>query len=317
VSAGITAGLVWGLAFLIPVFLQGWNPVVVTAGRYLAYGAVSVVLFVAAGSGLRRIALEHWRTAVVLAVTGNVGYYWLLVLGIQTIGAPATDVVIGCIPVALTLVGNWISPAYPWRRLALPITLVTVGLAIVNTLELAGSNAYNLAPVGAKAAGLLAAFGAVVLWTWYGLANARFLAEHQGVTPATWSTVVGVATGAVTVAVLPLAKAANQLVEPTTTSPSVVRLIIAAIILGVVVSWAGTWLWNAASSRLAPALAGLLINVETVSGFAYVYAARHQWPPTGQLLGLALVIVGVVLAPSPLPHGFTVARNTKLHPDLY
>ena len=68
------------------------------------------------------------------------------------------------------------------------------------------------------------------------------------------------------------------------------------VILGVVVSWVGTWLWNLASGRLSPALAGLLVNVETVAGFAYVYAAKLQWPPLGQLTGFVLVIGGVALA---------------------
>ena len=36
--AGTGAGLVWGLAFLVPVLLPGWSAVAVTAGRYLAYG---------------------------------------------------------------------------------------------------------------------------------------------------------------------------------------------------------------------------------------------------------------------------------------
>jgi hypothetical protein len=73
-------------------------------------------------------------------------------------------------------------------------------------------------------------------------------------------------------------------------------LIAAVVILGVVVSWIGTWLWNLASARLSPVLAGLLVNVETIAGFAYVYAAKLQWPPPGQLAGLLLVITGVALA---------------------
>jgi drug/metabolite transporter (DMT)-like permease len=52
---------------------------------------------------------------------------------------------------------------------------------------------------------------------------------------------------------------------------------------------------NLASSRLSPALAGLLVNLETVSGFGYVYAARQQWPGAGQLAGLLLVMAGVTL----------------------
>ena len=49
-------------------------------------------------------------------------------------------------------------------------------------------------------------------------------------------------------------------------------------------------------SRLPSALAGLLVNLETVSGFGYVYAVRQEWPPPGQLAGLILVMAGVTLA---------------------
>jgi hypothetical protein len=62
------------------------------------------------------------------------------------------------------------------------------------------------------------------------------------------------------------------------------------------VRWGGTWLWNAASIRLPTTTAGLLMNVETVSGYVYVYLARQQWPPLGQLLGFALILAGVGLA---------------------
>ena len=43
ISAGVAASLVWGLAYLVPVLLGGWNPVIVTLGRYLAYGLLSAV----------------------------------------------------------------------------------------------------------------------------------------------------------------------------------------------------------------------------------------------------------------------------------
>ncbi|HYY74663.1 MAG TPA: hypothetical protein VE662_07535, partial [Solirubrobacterales bacterium] len=83
--------MIWGLAFLLPVLLPGWNAVTVTAGRYVAYGLVSVVAFLAGGVAVRAIAREHWRSALLFAVTGNAGYYLLLVVGIRTVGAPVTD----------------------------------------------------------------------------------------------------------------------------------------------------------------------------------------------------------------------------------
>src|SRR5205823_6232991 len=232
VTAGVSAGVIWGLAFPIPVLLHGWNAVTVTAGRYIAYGLASAVFFAIGGPPLRRLAAGHWWTALVFAVTGNVGYYLLLVIGIVTVGAPATDLVIGCIPIVLALVGNWVAPAYAWRRIVLPVVLVSVGLVIVNTLEISGSRAYNPAPVAVKIAGLIAAFGAVAIWSWYALANARFLADHADVSPAGWSTVVGVATGAVTIVAIPLAWATGQL-APSNGDGDLIRLIIGAAILGV------------------------------------------------------------------------------------
>jgi drug/metabolite transporter (DMT)-like permease len=183
----------------------------------------------------------------------------------------------------------------PWRRLALPLAMITAGLTLVSVLEIAGVHAYLAVSPAQKAAGLLAASGAVVLWTWYALANARFLARHDAVSPAGWSTAVGVATGAVALAGLPAAALAGQLTVPPGAHPGPATLVAGVIFLGVVVSWVGTLQWNLASSRLSPTLAGLLVNLETVSGFGYVYAARQQWPAAGQLAGLLLVMAGVTL----------------------
>jgi drug/metabolite transporter (DMT)-like permease len=302
IAAGISGSLIWGSAFAVPVLLGGWNPVIVTLGRYLVYGLLSVVLLILGGRDLRRVLREHWRAALAFAVTGNVGYYLLLVIGIKAAGAPLADMVIGAIPVVVAVAGNVLTPAadpaggrVPWRRLALPLVVITAGLTVVSVLELAGVHAYLAVSPAEKAAGLLAAAGAVVLWTWYALANARFLGRPDAPSPAGWSTAVGVATGAVALAGLPAAALAGQLVAPSGVHTGPAGLIAGVAFLGVVVSWFGTLQWNLASSRLSPALAGLLVNLETVSGFGYVYAIRQQWPPPGQLAGLILVMAGVTL----------------------
>jgi drug/metabolite transporter (DMT)-like permease len=241
---------------------------------------------------------EHWRTALAFALAGNAVYYLLLVIGVKAAGAPLTDMVIGAIPVVVAVTGNVLAPAayaVPWRRLALPLSLVTAGLALVSALELAGVHAYLAAPAAEKVAGLLAGCAAVAMWTWYALANARFLARQRAISPAGWSTAVGVATGAVALAGLPAAALTGQLATPSVAHAGPAKLVAGVVFLGIVVTWVGTWLWNMASSRLSPAVAGLLVNLETVSGFGYVYAARQHWPPPGQLAGLALVMAGVTL----------------------
>src|ERR1700761_7770257 len=73
-GAGIGASLVWGTAFLVPVLLGGWNPVIVTLGRYLVYGLLSAILLVRGGRAVRRTLRVHWRAALAFAIAGNAGY---------------------------------------------------------------------------------------------------------------------------------------------------------------------------------------------------------------------------------------------------
>ena len=294
--AGTGAGLVWGLAFLVPVLLPGWSAVAVTAGRYLAYGILSLALLAYEGRAARRLAREHWRAALAFAVSGNVGYYLLLVISIQKIGAPVTDTIIGSMPVVVAVISNWRAPALPWRRLVLPVALSLAGLALINAVEFTGTHPAAATPLGARLIGLAAAVGAVALWTWYALANARFLAARPGIPAGSWSSVVGLATLVVTLAALLPVALLGHTSWPAAGRRDAAMFLAGIALLGVAVSWGGTWLWNTASARLPTTTAGLLINVETVSGYVYVYLARHQWPPLGQLLGFAFILAGVGLA---------------------
>jgi drug/metabolite transporter (DMT)-like permease len=299
-GAGTAAGLLWGLAFLLPTLLTGWDAGAVTTGRYLAYGAVSLLLFGLAYRSLRPVVRRHWRPALAFAVAGNTGYYLLLVIGIELIGAPLVAIVIGSIPVVMALTGNLISRTYHWRSLLPPVALVLVGILTVNLAELAhAAPSGSGSSPGSRAAGLLVAFAAVALWTYYGLANARFLDRHPDVPAGGWSTVVGLATGAITVAALPFAAAGGWL-SPSPApagqrSASLSAFLLASLILGILVSWAATVLWNIASARLSTTAAGTLINIETVAGYGYVYLARLQWPPLIQVTGFLIILIGVLL----------------------
>jgi drug/metabolite transporter (DMT)-like permease len=331
VGAGTLAGLIWGLSFPLPELIDAWSPVAITAGRYLAYGGLSALLFLFGGPALRGLARRHWRLALVYAVAGNVGYYFLLVLGIDLVGAPITDIIIGCTPVFMAIAGNIIAPAYSWRALALPLGLVSIGLTIVNVLEIGGAAATEDTSTILKVLGVLAASGGALVWTWYGLANAGFLTRHPEISPVAWATVVGLSTGAVTVLALPLAAVTRQLTPAPTPGgrpSSVTELILASLVLGILLSWVGAGLWNLASGRISPTAVGMLLNVETVAGFTYVYLVRRDWPPVGQVAGLVLVLLGVTLvvrqttAPAPasptgrrpVESGVRDARPATEHP---
>ena len=98
IALGGGAGLLWGLAFVLPSLVPQWSAVSVTTGRYLAYGVASLLvlaLIARRQPGMLGMLRRHWRPAVTFAATGNVVYYLLLVVGIQGTGAPVASAIVG------------------------------------------------------------------------------------------------------------------------------------------------------------------------------------------------------------------------------
>jgi drug/metabolite transporter (DMT)-like permease len=290
---GVGAGLLWGLAFVLPGLAQGWSAVSVTAGRYVVYGVTSVLIVwttTRRNPDLRDLLRSHWRTALVYALTGNVGYYLVLVIAIQGVGAPLASTVVGSIPVVIAVVSNLRQATYSWRHLTASLVLVTVGLAVVNVPYVLDSGTSLSASF---MVGLVAALAAVVIWTSYGVSNADFLVNHPDVGGSSWATAVGVLTGPLALLLVPVALLLGPTEGGHVSVSSAADIVTVSLVLGVAVSWVATYLWNDASAKLTTTLAGLLITVETVAGYGYSYLLETRLPPLTELLGFALVIAGV------------------------
>ena len=311
VLLGLGAGLLWGTVFVAPQLLPSFGPVEVALGRYFLYGVFSAGLLVAWGlqrSGRKSLLAtgkKAWPVALAFAFSGNVGMYLLLVLGIRLAGAPVATALIGTVPVTVAVAGNLLEREFPWRRLALPLALILPGLLAIN-LAGAGPGAPS---GGGRLLGLLCVLGTVGLWTFYGVANARFLRANPSVSGLAWSTMVGVATLALVVLAVPLvalldpgAVGFRQLVHP---GARLAWFVAVSAFLGVVVSWGGTLLWNGASARLPTSLAGQLVGSEILAGLFYVFVANGRLPSILELGGILAVVSGVAIgirragAPSP------------------
>lgn len=288
-ATGIGAGLIWGVAFLLPEMVAAGS-LELTMMRYLVYGLVSVGLLAWRWTRIRTwLDRALWRTALLFAVTGNLGYYLFVVLGIRLVGAPATVTIIGSLPVTVAVVGNWRRGDFAFRQLALPLLLVLTGLTFVNGIELLSGVARPEAALAERGLGLACAGTALALWTSYGVQNAELLRRHPTINSADWSTVVGAASLVLALMSTPLALAIKsvEIGDPG-------AFLVAAVVLGLIVSWGGTLLWNHASSRLPAAVTGVLVTVETLSGILYVSAYTLTVPSALQLVGLGLVVLGVV-----------------------
>ena len=313
----LAAGLMWGLVFVGPLMLADYPAVMLSFGRYLAFGLIALPLAWLDRANLRQLSRADWVEALKLALVGNVVYYLFLSSAIQRAGAPLPTMIIGTLPVVIATCANLRNAArdghLPWRRLAPSLGLIALGIGLVNQAEWVQLRANPDADLSRYALGAVLAVGAVACWTWYPLRNADWLRAHPGRSPRSWATAQGVAT-------LPLAALGFALTwtwfdigdapwaMPFGPRPQAYVGLMLAI--GLFSSWIGTLCWNEASQRLPTTLAGQLIVFETLSALAYALLLRGTWPAPATLAGVALLVAGVMSALRVRPEPVAIAHHS-------
>ncbi len=309
-ACAIGAGLAWGLVFVAPVMLPGYPPLVLSAGRYLAFGLVALTMAWHSRQSLQQLSSADWIKAGWLSLIGNLVYYVFLSAAIQTAGVPMPTMLIGTLPVVIAVVSNLSDRALPWRRLAPSLAIILAGIVLVNQAEIAALTGLGESPghghesaLSKQTLGALLALVAVVCWTWYPIKNARWMQRNPGVSPSTWATAQGLTTLplalvawclALAVETLaPSAAGASQTRFDFPLGPQAVRFVLLMTVIGLISSWLGTRLWNQASRLLPTSLTGQLIVFETLAALAYGYAWRGEMPAPTAALGIGLLIVGV------------------------
>lgn len=304
------AGLMWGLVFVAPLMLGDYPGLMLSFGRYLGFGLIALVPAFFDRRRIAALSKADWMAALKLSAVGNILYYAALATGIQLADAPLPAMLIGTLPVIISIFSNW-SPGHPseavaWKRLAPSLIVIFAGLMLVNASELAHLDGSR--SIADYALGCFITLGALAAWTWYPIMNGRHLKQHPHISSSTWATAQGLAT-------LPLALiglAAYGLYARMSGStfdfplgPRPTAFVGLMLTLGLCASWLGTMLWNKASQRLPTSLAGQLIVFETLSALLYAFLWRGTLPGVAVLAGVVLLCVGVTLG----MRAFQRARN--------
>lgn len=296
VLCALLAGAMWGMVFIAPRALPAFSPWELTLGRYLAYGAIAAI---AAAPTLPRIARKITRAdCLALAkqsCSGNLVYYVLLAFGVQLAGVAPTSLIIGILPITVTVLGRRDHGAVPLSRLIWPLLVVAAGIACIN-IDLFGhgaASAANVRPIWQRIAGVACAAGALCCWTWYAVDNARYLQRNPHFSSNEWSALYGMSTGVLSMGLTVIA----LLVAGTSWASSGGRAwgtfwaVNAAVALGA--SLIGNNLWNVASRRLPLTLSGQMIVFETLFALAYGFVYDGRWPRPLEIAAVALLILGV------------------------
>ncbi|ROM90326.1 DMT family transporter [Pseudomonas brassicacearum] len=297
ILCGFSANLIWGLAFLIPLLLPDSDSVALALGRYLVFGVLSAGILIARRSAeIRGLNWRVWGTALLFAFSGHLGYYFFLVQAITHAGAPIATAIIGTLPVTIALTGNWIRKEFPFSRLLVPISFIIVGLILVNVMEGRWDSAMSGRLDSDLVIGIASALVALALWTSYAVANAGFLRRHPEISSSTWSTLMGIGALALSLLALPIAIGSGAVHLHQGEADKFLPLLLGALVMGVLVSWVGTLLWNRASGLVPISIAGQLAVVQTIAGLVYGLTWSQRMPPPLELLGIFLLIGGVLLA---------------------
>jgi drug/metabolite transporter (DMT)-like permease len=289
IGASILAGALWGLVFLAPKLAPGFLPLQLSAGRYLAYGLVAAVLI---APGWRRLlgvlGWREWRALLYLAFSGNIIYYVFLATAVQEGGVAMPSLVIGLLPIAVTLVGSRERHAVPLRRLAPSLLLSAAGLACIGWQSLSTGGVASLPALGC-------AVGALVSWTIFAVHNSRWLARLEGVSGNEWNLLVGVVTG-LEALVLALPAFAGGMGSHSGAQ----WLHFAGLVTCVAIccSILGNALWNVASRALPLSLMGQMIVFETLFASLYGFLWEARWPGALEWAAMALLVGGVVACAS-------------------
>lgn len=297
----LLAGLMWGLIFVGPQVVPEYPAVLQSMGRYLALGLIALPLAWLGRVRLRQLSAQDWWVACGLTMMGNLIYYICLASAIQRTGAPVATMIIGTLPVVLPVFANLLysqrDGKLSWWRLSPALVLIGIGLLCVNISELnQGLPDFSGWRYGS---GIALALISVVCWAWYALRNARWLRENPDKHPMMWATAQALVTLPVSLlgyiaACLWLNGQTPDFALPFGPRPGVfIGLMIA---IAVLCSWVGALCWNVASQKLPTVILGPLIVFETLAGLVYTFILRQEFPPLLTVSGIALLIVGVVIA---------------------
>ena len=289
IGASILAGALWGLVFLTPELTRGFQPMQLSAGRYLAYGLVAAALLAPSWQRVRpMLAWRDWRTLAWLSFAGNIIYYVFLANAVQLGGVAMTSLIIGLLPVTVTLAGRRDADAAPLVRLLPSLALGVAGLACISWQSL---SAPRHGSAQAAVLGLLCATGALVSWTLYAVGNSRVLARLEQVSAHDWSLLVGVVTGA---QALVLAIPAFLLAPGVHASSAWLYFGGVVTTVAILCSVVGNALWNHASRLLPLTMTGQMIVFETLFALLYGFLWEGRWPTALESVAMVLLVAGVI-----------------------
>jgi len=294
----ILACACWGLSMICPVLAPEFSAAEITLGRYFFYGVLSLCFwFIHLFKHRRLHPWNVWKMALIFALTGNVLYYGLEVIGVKMIGPSMVALMFAINPICVTLYGNLKSKEVPYSLIAIPILLVGIGILFVHVNDLKIDPGMSQTQF---VTGVFFTLASIAMWAWYAVHNAQYLKTQKDLNMADFNMIIGVwclllsAISMLALGFMPFEP--MTIMSPDLTSAQIMWFLMATVLLGIFGSYFGTFFWHRASAMLPVTIAGQIIVAETCSGLLYTYLHQQRLPRWYELIGFVLVVGGVLLS---------------------
>ncbi|HKP25523.1 MAG TPA: DMT family transporter [Dongiaceae bacterium] len=293
--AALFAAFAWSLNFVVPFVIGDYSVFDFALFRFGVSGAVAVGFLIWKWDAICALRIGDWLAAFGLGFIGYLGYF-LSVAGAAIFAGPViAPAFLGLVPIVLAVAGNLRQKTVSWSALIVPLALAAVGLTLVNASVFDPTNTTSTRSL---IVGIPLALAAVGLWTWFGLANQRALAERPGMDTGVWTALILVGGGVQMLVFMPVGLALGVFHFPQLGLGWDVAgsLYLWSISLAFLASVGGALAWTFAAQRLPVALSAQLIVSETVFGTIFGLAVHGRWPTPTDILGIVFLVAGVMTA---------------------
>jgi drug/metabolite transporter (DMT)-like permease len=292
VAFAVLATLSWACNFIAPYVLQGYSIQDFMLVRFMMAGALGVLLLPLYRLQLRGLLARQWLTGMGLGALGYLAYSSCIAGGVIYGGPLMIAAFIGAVPVLQALLGNAQHRALRWGQLVMPVSLLCLGLGLINLQALRDPPQTHTH----LWAGLAFSLAAVLIWLSFSVINQAAMEHLHTRATGAWTCLMMIGAGLAALLLTPMAWAWDWLQLPVQgiDTPAALRLYGWALLIALLSSVIGAWAWNLASRRLPMVLSGQLIALESFFATVLGLAFHGRLPTLAEAIGLALILFGTV-----------------------
>jgi drug/metabolite transporter (DMT)-like permease len=211
----------------------------------------------------------------------------LLFYGIRLTDSVVAALMIGCLPLTITLFGK---PHFN-QKLFWGLALIVIGLLSLLVFPLLKAH-QSLSFSHLNPLGLGAIAAALALWTWFAIKNAHFMSSHVEISSLDYSSLLGLISF---VCITPFFLLDHGF-QAVMASPHFGHYLVWSLILGVGASWIANILWAYSAKVCPPGIGGPLIVSETLFALLYSFILDKRLPFPNEIIATLTLVLGVVLS---------------------